>query len=128
MNLFICMKQGLIYCSFLFLIFLSSPFDLSAEQIDWIEVSKTNDELQFIDPNSIKYNNRGFLSVVTKHSEINQEAQEIVYEDYFLMAIDCDNRLYSKLPINSELKQVKNWETPLNDKLIKKTIISSCSY
>ena len=44
------------------------------------------------------------------------------------MAVDCENRLFSKLPVNGELKQVKTWEEPSNNKLIKKTIINSCSF
>ncbi len=101
---------------------------LSAKEIKWLEVSKTNNEVIFIDPSSINYDNRGFLSVITKQSEIDPEDQEILNTDSYLMAIDCDNRLYSRLPITGDVKQVKNWEAPLNDKLIKKTIINSCSY
>ena len=44
------------------------------------------------------------------------------------MAIDCENRLFSKFPVNTNLKQVKNWEDPINNKLIKKAIMNSCSY
>jgi hypothetical protein len=100
---------------------------MSAE-IDWIEVDKTTNGIQFIDSNSIKYNNRGFLSVLTKYSEINPDDQTIVSTNSYLMAIDCENRLFSKLPVNGRLDQVKNWDKPINDKLIKKTIINSCSY
>lgn len=44
------------------------------------------------------------------------------------MAIDCEKRLYSKVPENGDLKKVKNWENPINNKLIKKTIINCCSF
>tara|TARA_Y100001968_G_scaffold190313_1_gene174367 strand:+ start:450 stop:755 length:306 start_codon:yes stop_codon:yes gene_type:complete len=101
---------------------------LSAEEIEWIEVSKTDNESIFVDINTVNYDNRGFLSVMTKYSEVNPEDQNVVNTDTFLMAIDCENRLFSKLPVNGEIKQVKNWENPINDKLIKKTIINSCSY
>ena len=99
-----------------------------AEEIEWLEVSKSNNELLFINPNSLKYNNKGFLSVISKHSVIDPEHQTIMNEDPFLMAIDCENRLFSKFPVNADLKQVTNWENPINNKLIKKTIINSCSY
>ena len=68
------------------------------------------------------------LSVRTKYSEINPDNQEIVNTSLYLMAIDCDNRLFSKLPVNGDLKQVKKWNKPINDKFIKKMIINSCSY
>ena len=121
-------KQILILFIFSFFIFLSGFIKLSAEDIDWIEVGKTSNGIQLIDANSIKYNNRGFLSVITKYSEINPEDQTIISTNSYLMAVDCENRLFSKLPVNGELKQVKSWDEPTNDKLIKKTIINSCSY
>ena len=116
------------FCFISYLIFFYSVNNLSADEINWIEVAGTNSEIQFIDPNSIKYNNRGLLSVTTKYSEINPDDQTIISTNSSLMAIDCKNRLFSKLPVNGELKQVKSWEEPINDKLIKKTIINSCSY
>ena len=99
-----------------------------AEEIDWKEVSKTNNELLSINPNSIKYNNKGFLSVIARHSEIEPDDQTVINDDPFLMAIDCENRLFSKFPVNAELKQVKSWVNPIDNKLIKKAIINSCSY
>ena len=108
--------------------FLSSSFKLLAEELEWLEVSKINNEILFIDPNSIKYNNKGFLSVIAKYSEINPDNQTDINDDPFLIAIDCENRLFKKFPANANLKQVKNWENPINNKLIKKTIINSCSY
>ena len=121
-------KQGLIFCFFSFLIFSSCFIKLSAEELRWIEVDRTINGIQFIDANSIKYNNRGFLSVITKYSELNPDDQTIISSNSSLIAVDCENRLFSKLPVNGELKQVKTWEEPSNNKLIKKTIINSCSY
>ena len=121
-------KKVLIFCLFSFFIFFSSFIKVYAEEIQWVEVEKTSNGIQFIDANSIKYNNRGFLSVTTKYSEINPDDQTIMSTNSYLMAIDCENRLFSKLPVNGELKQVKNWEQPNNDRLIKKTIINSCTY
>ena len=127
-NLIEYIKKFLIFCLFSILIFFSGFIDLYAEEINWIEIDKTNNGIQFIDADSIKYNNRGFLSVITKFSEFNPDDQTIVSTNSYLMAIDCENRLFSKLPVNGEIKQVKKWDTPVNDKLLKKTIINSCSY
>ena len=120
--------QVSLFCGIIFLMYLSYSFKLSAVEIEWIEVSNAANEFIFIDPNSINYDNRGFLSVMTKYSEVNPEDQNIISTASYLMAIDCENRLFSKLPVNGEIKQVKNWENPINDKLIKKTIMNSCSY
>tara|TARA_B100000700_G_scaffold292230_1_gene351960 strand:- start:687 stop:1040 length:354 start_codon:yes stop_codon:yes gene_type:complete len=110
-----------------FILILSNSNKLSAKEIEWTQVAKTNNELQFIDINSIRYNNNNLLSVVTKFSEINTD-QEIINTNTYLIAIDCENRLFSKLPVDGDPKQVKNWNKPFDDKLIKKTIINSCSY
>ena len=121
-------RQLLLVSSIFFLIFFSSSFKIFADEIEWLEVSRTNNELLFINPNSIKYNNKGFLSVIAKHSNIDPDDQTVINNDSFLMAVDCENRLFSKFPANAEIKQVKSWENPINNKLIKKTIINSCSY
>ena len=121
-------QQGLIFCFIFLLMFFSSSYKIFAEEIEWLEVSKTNNELLSINTNSIKYNNKGFLSVIAKHSDIDPYDQTVLNDDPFLMVIDCENRLFNKFPANAELKQVNNWENPINNKLIKKTIISTCSY
>ena len=99
---------------------------LFADEIKWKQVANTINEIQFIDSNSIKYN-KGILSLITKYSEINPEDGENITSDSYLLAIDCENRLYSRLPLNTELKQVKTWIKP-SDKLIKTTILNSCTY
>ena len=116
------------FCFVFFLLFIFSVNKLSAEEANWIEVVRTNTEIQFIDPNSITYNNKGFLSVITKYEEVNPEDQKVVNTNSYLMAVDCDSRLFSKLPVNADIKQIKNWEEPINNKLIKKTILISCTY
>ena len=121
-------KKVLQFCLLFFFMFLSSFTTLSAEEVNWIEVDKINNGIQFIDVNSIKYNNRGFLSVITKYSEINPDDNAIISTNSYLMAVDCEKRLFSKLPLNGELNQVKRWEEPINDRMIKKTIVNSCSY
>ena len=122
-------NQILLFCCIvLVILFSNSSFTLFAAEIEWLEVSKTNNELLSINPDSIKYNNKGFLSVIAKYSEIDPDDQTVLNNDSFLMAIDCENRLFSKFPVNTNLKQVKSWESPINNKLIKSTIINSCSY
>ena len=127
-HLKICLKQGLVLCFISFLVLFSSFNKLYAEEVNWIEAAHTTNGIQFIDAKSIKYNNRGLLSVLTKYSEINPDDQESINTNIYLMAIDCENRLFSKLPENGELKQVRKWNNPINDKLTKMTIINSCSY
>lgn len=120
--------QGFLNCCIVLLIFFYSPFRIYSDEINWVEVSKTNNEFLSINPNSIKYNNKGFLSVIAMYSEIDPNDLSVINNQTFLMAIDCEKRLFSKLPVNGEPNQVKNWINPTNDRLIKKTIVNSCSY
>ena len=124
----ILFKQSLIFCFISCLIFLHGSNILLAEQINWTEVANTGNKRAFIDIKSIKYNNKNMMSVLTKYSEFDPDDQIIINTNTYIMAIDCENRLYSKLSSNGELKQVKTWNKPINDKFIKKTIINSCSY
>jgi hypothetical protein len=120
--------QALLFCCIVSLIFFSSSFKIFAVEMEWLEVSKTDNELLSINPNSIKYNNKGVLSVMAKQSVIDLDDNSVINANPFLLAIDCEKRLFSKFPENADLKEVKNWENPINNKLIKKTIIKSCSY
>ena len=120
-------KQVFIFsCLMFFVIFSFSTFTYAFQNV-WTEVANTNNEIQFIDINSIKYNSKGNLSVITKYSEFSPEDHVIINSSSYLLAVDCENRLFSKLSLDGELKQVKQWETPINNPLIKKTIIRSCS-
>ena len=128
MNLINLIKQSIFVCFLSLLLFLSSYTKLSAAEVNWIQVAEINNKIEFIDTNSIKYDNKGLLSVLIKTSEINENDKNIIDTNSYLMAVDCENRVFGKLPINGQPKQLKKWQKPDNDKLIKQTIISSCSY
>ena len=121
-------KKVLIFGIISFLVFSTDFTKLSAEEINWVEVAKINNEIQMIDANSIKYSNKGFLSVITKYSDFDKNDQDNMNNESYLLVVDCENRLFSKLPVNGEANQVKVWDAPNDDKLLKKTMLNSCSY
>ncbi len=120
-------EKGLILSLSCLLIFLTCFSTLLAKEINWIEVANTGTEIQFIDSNSLKYNNNGFLSVLTKSAKMGPDL-DLINTNSYLIAIDCDNRLFSKFPVDGKIKNVKNWKNPINNKLIKTTIVNSCAY
>jgi len=120
-------EQRLVLLLTFVLIFLFCSLNVSAEEIDWIEVANIDNQIQLIDVNSIKYDNKGMLTVITKYLQTKPDDDNVNSNSY-LMAIDCEKRLFSNLPLNAELKQENNWIKPTNDKLIKTTIINSCLY
>ena len=121
-------KEKLTFCLIISLLFFTCIDTLSSMTLNWTEVANTNNKIQFIDINTIKYNNKGLLSVLTKYSEVNPDDQNDINTSSYLIAIDCEKRLFSKLPSNGDINQVKNWTNPIDDKLIKQTILTSCSY
>ena len=121
-------KKVLIFGIISFLVFSTDLTKLSAEEINWVEVAKINNEIQMIDVNSIKYSDKGILSVITRYSNFDTNDQNNINTKSYLLVVDCENRLFSKLPVNGEANQVKAWDAPTDDKLLKKTILNSCSY
>ena len=118
----------MLFCFIFFLIFCTYSSKIFADEIEWLQASKTNHELLSINPNSIKYNNKGFLTFIAKQSVFDPDDQTVINNDLFLMVIDCENRLFSKFPANTYPKQVKEWDNPINNKLIKQVIVNSCAY
>ncbi len=113
------------------LLILFYPFDIaiSAEEAGaWEKVASTNDGIQYIEKESIKYDNKGILSVLTKYSEINPETKEIINTSLYEMKIDCKKRDFKDISVNGKVLPEKGWTDSNNDKLIKKTIIKSCTY
>ena len=106
-------------CFTLFTLFYPSNSIMSAETTSWIEASSDSDGIQFIDKESVKYKN-GILFVMTKYSELNGDTQEAINSISYQLEIDCASRMFKK-------ESRKNWEMP-EGKLMKQTIIKSCSY
>ena len=72
MTLFkVSIKQLLILSLFFLLILFSNSLKLFADEILWLEVSKTDHELVVIDPKSIKYNNEIFFNYTTRDNRYN---------------------------------------------------------
>ena len=128
LNNIIYIKQFFIFCFGFFIVFLCSFNHLYALETMWKEVAKTSSQIQFIDTNSLKYNNRGILSVITKQAVLNPEDYQIIDTKSYLIAIDCERRLYSNLQLNANVGKIKSWNAPDNNVLIKQTILNSCSY
>ncbi len=70
------------------IVFFTSFIPLYAEDLNWIEVATTQNKIQSIDVDSIKYNSNGLLSVITKYSEIDPLDQSVISTNSYLMAID----------------------------------------
>ncbi len=114
--------------SLIFLTLVPPNNPINAETTTWEEVATTEKGIQYIDTSTIKYDTQGILSVSTKYSEINPEDQKIINTNIYIMEINCDKRIFKDISVNGKSTQGGTWESSRDDKLIKKTIIKSCSY
>ena len=119
--------MAMIFFASLILIFPSTIFAVS-EARNWEQVAQTTTGIQYVDIGSASYDSKGFLSVFTKYQKLNEESQEIISTDIYEMGIDCEKRLYKDISINGVTQSTSTWQNPFEDKLIKKTIIKSCSF
>ena len=101
---------------------------IAAESINWEEVASTSEGIQYIDTGSLKYKEKGILSILTQYSKINPDSEEVIDTYIYEMDIDCEKRLYRDISLNGISQKGSNWKVSSGDKLTKKTIIKSCSY
>ena len=110
-------RYFLIFFFCLYFLFTSEAA-LSIESSNWIKVAANDDEVQFIDINSLKYK-KGIMSVLTKNIQINPETNESLSSKFSEIQVKCSNRL-----IKSDNGK---WKEP-QGVLMKNTIINSCTY
>ncbi len=99
-----------------------------AKSDNWQQVASTEDRRQFIDTETIIYDSKGILSVFTRYSDINAEGNINLPSNSYLIKIDCQRRLYKQTNSNDKQSQAGKWLDSKDNKLIKQTIINSCTY
>jgi len=100
-------------------LFLIPNYSLSAEINKWDKVASNGSEIQYISPESIKYK-KGILSLITEHTEVNPDTDDVIRTNTYAISIDCQNRLF-------KMDKSTKWENP-TDILMKNTVIKSCTY
>ena len=110
-------------------IFLVTPKDCNAlDSNNWTEVASNENGKRFINTDSIKYDSKGILSILTRYLEIDAESQSVLNSKTSILEIDCDKRLFKKSSVDGKEQSDNNWKTSVEDRLIKRTIIKSCTY
>ena len=87
-------------------------------------MASSNNGKQSIDLESIKYDSKGILSLLTKYSKIDEQKQEVINTHLYLMEIDCEQRLFRDVAKNGINQNGYKLKDSNGDKLIKKTIIN----
>ena len=93
---------------------------------NWIEVSKTQEGIQYIERNSLINKTKGETEIITKYSRINPSKMKIIEENIYTMKINCLNNQYKDVSVNGKDNLNAKWKAPNGDKLIIDVISTSC--
>ena len=93
---------------------------------NWIQVSKTNEGIQYWDIGSLINKSNGLIEIKTKYLKKDAENQEIIEENIYTMEINCINNKYKDISVNGKINLSAKWEAPNGDKLINDLISESC--
>ena len=93
---------------------------------NWIEVSKTNLGIQYLDINSLKNKDKGIIEITTKYLKIDANTSKEVENNIYIMRINCINNKFKDISINGTKNFNAKWEESNGDKLINDVISNSC--
>ena len=85
---------------------------------NWIEVSKNNEVIQYIDTDSVNNKNRGVIEITTKYLKIDPNSSKEIEENTYIMSINCLSNKYKDISINGKKNLSIKWEAANGDKLI----------
>ena len=108
------------------IIFFTRINILFAGNINWVEVSKTNVGIQYLDRDSIYTKGRGIVELTTKYLKVNSNDSKKIEENIYTMEINCVTNKFKDITINGKKNLTAKWLDPNGDKLIDDVISYSC--
>ena len=97
-----------------------------ADDVNWIEVSKTAVGIQYIDRDSIDIRGKGIIELTTKYMKIDSNTSERIEENIYIMKINCLTNKFKDISVNGKKNLATKWEHPNGDKLLDDVISESC--
>jgi len=97
-----------------------------AENINWIEVSKTPSGIQYLDMDSIDIKGKGIIELTTKYIKIDTSSSKEIEESIYIMKINCMTNEFKDTSVNGKKNLKAKWEEPKGDKLLDDVISNSC--
>ncbi|WP_269610158.1 hypothetical protein [Prochlorococcus marinus] len=99
---------------------------LYAANINWVEVSKTQAGIQYLDIDSIDIKGKGIIEVTTKYLKIDTNESRKIEENIYIMKINCMTNKFKDISVNGKKNLSAKWEEPNGDKLLDDVISDSC--
>ena len=97
-----------------------------AANINWIEVSKTPEGIQYLDRDSINIKGKGILELTTKYLKIDSNTSTGIEENIYTMEINCLTNKFKDISVNGKKNLTAKWEDPNGDKLLDDVITDGC--
>ena len=79
------------------IIFISKVQIVSASNVNWIEVSKTNAGVQYIDLDSFEKKGKETIEITTKYLKIDTITSKKIEENIYRMKINCLTNKYQDI-------------------------------
>ena len=94
--------------------------------INWVEVSRTPEGIQYLDRDNIDIQGEGIIELTTKYLEIDANTSNKIEENIYIMQINCLTNEFKDISVNGNKNLTAKWEDPNGDKLLDDVISNSC--
>ena len=108
------------------IILINGTNTLFAANINWVEVSKTQAGIQYLDRDSINIEEKGIIELTTKYIKIDSSTSKKIEENIYIMNINCLTNKFKDISVNGKINLTAKWQAPKGDKLIDDVISDSC--
>ena len=93
---------------------------------NWIEVSKTQAGVQYLDRDSLNIKDNGTIEITTKYLKIYNNSLKKIEENIYIMRINCLTNEFKDISVNGKKNLTAKWEASRGDKLLDDVILVSC--
>ncbi len=97
-----------------------------ATNINWVEVSKTPEGVQYLDRDNIYIKGKGIIELTTKYLKIDPSTSKEIDENIYVMKINCLTNKFKDISVNGKKNLIAKWEDPNGDKLLVDVISDGC--
>ena len=108
------------------IILFNSTNIVYASNINWVEISKTPDGIQYIDIDSLDIKGKGIIELTTKYIKGNTNNSKEIEENIYIMRINFLTSKFKDVSVNGKKNLTAKWLDPNGDKLLDDVISDSC--